>query len=176
MHTLERDKTDFVVRGRVALKEKVGDDWVTRFEMKNLVVDLAYTEIFPQLFGRVPGAQIAIISIGTGGDYDQSAVFQGQRVAPAVSDDAMRIELFRAGVVQINFPAANEVEFVGLIREGEAVSTNIDEFGLLTQDGRMVSHAINPESAGAGTPTVKYTKPLGAIYSVSWTLDITRCP
>jgi len=169
------DEVPFKVTGRLALRELVDNEWVVRHEQKNLVVDLAFDELFPQIFGRVPGAQIGIISIGTGGDYDASVVFQAQRVAPAVTDTVMRIELFRAGIVQINFPAVNEVEFVGLMREGEAVSAGIDEFGLLSTDGRMISHSINPESAGPGTPTVKYTKALGAIYSVSWTLTIARC-
>jgi len=170
------DEVPFKVTGRLALRELVDGAWTTRHEQKNIVVDLAFEELFPQIFGRVPGAQIGIISVGTGGDYDASVVFQAQRVAPAVTDSQMRIELFRAGIVQTNFPAVNEVEFVGLMREGEAVSASIDEFGLLTTDGRMVSHSINAESAGAGTPTVKYTKALGAIYSVNWTLTIDRCP
>jgi hypothetical protein len=172
----EQDDVPFRISGRIALRELVGGTWETRFEQKNLVVDLAFDELFPQIFGREPGAQIGIISIGTGGDYNASVVFQGQRVAPAVTDTAMRIELFRAGIVQINFPAVNEVEFVGLMREGEAVSVGIDEFGLLATDGRMISHSINAESAGPATPTVKYTKALGAIYSASWTLTIERCP
>jgi hypothetical protein len=176
MYQENTDEVPFSITGRVALREWINGDWKTVFEQKNLVVDLAFDELFPQIFGRTPGAQIGIISIGTGGDYDASVVFQGQRVAPAATDTVMRIELFRAGIVQTNFPSPNEVEFVGLMREGEAVSTGIDEFGLLSLDGRMISHSINPESAGAGTPTVKYTKPLGAIYSVSWTLTIDRCP
>ena len=170
------DEVSFSVTGRLAIRELIDGAWVLRQEQQNLVVDLAFDELFPQIFGRASGAQVGIISIGTGGDYNAAVVHQAQRVAPAVSDTQMRIELFRAGIVQTNFPAVNEVEFVGLMREGEAVSTGIDEFGLLSLDGRMISHSINPESGGAGTPTVKYTKPLGAIFSVSWTLTIERCP
>jgi len=170
-----RDNASFVVRGAIALKEMIGAAWVKRYEQKNLVVDLAFDEVFPQIFGRVPGAQVGIISVGTGGDYDANGVSVGYRVAPVASDVAMRIELFRAGIVNVQFPAANEVEFTGLIREGEAVSASIDEFGLLSTDGRMIAHSVNPESGGAATPTVKYTKPLGAIYAVAWTLTIDRC-
>lgn len=170
------DEVPIQISGRLALRELVDGVWETRYEQKNLVVDLAFEVLFPLIFGRDPGAQIGIIDVGTGGDYNAAVVFQGQRVAPAATDTVMRIELFRAGIVQVNFPAVNEVEFVGLMREGEAVSTDIDEFGLLSTDGRMISHSINPESAGPGTPTVKYTKALGTIFSVNWTLSIERCP
>lgn len=170
------DEVPFSITGKIALRELVWGEWKTLHEQKNLVVDLAFEELFPQIFGRVPGAQIGIISIGEGGDYNSSGVFVGVQVPSAVTDISMRLELFRAGIVNITFPNPNEVEFTGLIREGEAVSASIDEFGLLSTDGRMISHSINPESAGAGTPTVKYTKPLGAIYAISWTLAVERCP
>lgn len=172
-----QDRVEFEVRGWVTLKEFLPDgSWRPLAGQNNLVVDLAFDELFPQIFGRVPGAQIGIISIGEGGDYDANGVFVGDRVAPSVTDTEMRLELFRAGIVNIQFPNPNEVEFTGLIREAEAVSASIDEFGLLTTDGRMVAHSINPESAGTPSPTVKYTKPLGAIYAVTWTLTIDRCP
>jgi len=166
------DKLGLQIKGSVTLSELRDDTWVTKYEQPNLVVDLAYSEIFPEILGRA--ATIAVISIGEGGDYDQNGVFVGSRQAPQQTDQQMRLELFRAGIVNIQFPGPGEVEFIGLMREGEAISTNIDEFGLFTVDGRMIAHSINPESVPNG-PTVKYTKPLGAIYSVSWKLEIGAC-
>lgn len=141
----------------------------------NLVVTAAYTTILPRIVGRDPNKALSIISIGTGGDYDQNGVFQGQRIAPAASDVNMRVELFRAGIVQITFPAPGQVRFAGLIREGEAVSTAIDEFGLLSVDGTMFSHAVNP-SIAAPPLADKYSKPAGAIYQVVWLLTFSQCP
>lgn len=141
---------------------------------KNLVTDLAYETLFPRILGRDPNADIAIISVGEGGNYDAGGVFVGSRVAPATTDTVMRREIFRAGIIQIEFPAVNQVRFTGLLRQAEAVSTSIDEFGLLSTDGRMISHAINADS-GPATPTVPYTKPLGAIFVVKWTLTLVRC-
>lgn len=140
----------------------------------NLVTDVAYEELLPQILGRDPNADIAIISIGEGGNYDQAGVFVGTRVAPTVTDETMRREIFRAGIVQIDFPAVNQVRFTGLLRQAEAVSTDIDEFGLLSHDGRMFSHAINAD-AGPATPTVPYTKPAGAIFAIKWLLTLDRC-
>ena len=103
-------------------------------------------------------------------------MFIGVQQPAAATDLVMRVEIFRAPIVQINFPGTGEVELVGLMRENEAVSSDIDEFGLLSVDGSMFSHSINPESAGAGTPAVKYTKPLGAVFTAVWTLTVARCP
>lgn len=175
-----KDNLEPLIEGRIALHELVDGTLKGRkrlvADQQNLITDLAFDELMPRILGRDPDKDLAIISIGEGGDYTQNGVPTGQRQAPAVTDEEMRVELFRAPIVQINFPAANEVEFVGLMREREAVSSDIDEFGLLSVDGSMFSHSINPESAGAGSPTVKYTKPLGAIFTATWTLTITRCP
>ena len=174
------DEAKLRVEGRISLYEMLdktlGGRRALRAAQPNLIVDAAFDELIPKILGRDPNKNIGIISVGTGGDYTQAGVYDGDRQAPAVTDAAMRVELFRAPIVQINFPAANEVEFVGLMREREAVSASIDEFGLLTMDGSMFSHSINPESGGSPSPTVKYTKPLGAIFTAVWTLTITRCP
>lgn len=166
------------LRGTIELVElptgQLGQNERLVARQDNLVVDLAYEELLPRIVGRDPNADIAIISIGEGGNYDQAGAFIGDRVAPDVTDTAMRLEIFRAGIVQIDFPAANQVRFTGLLRQAEAVSVNIDEFGLLSTDGRMFSHAINPDS-GPATPTVPYTKPAGAIFAIKWTLSLDRC-
>jgi len=174
------DEAKVIVEGRIGLYEMLDKTLngrrALRAEQKNLITDAAFDSLLPRILGRDPNKDLGIISVGTGGDYTQAGAFIGDRQAPAVSDAAMRVELFRAPIVQINFPAVNEVEFTGLMREREAVSASIDEFGLLTMDGSMFSHSINPESGGSPSPTVKYTKPLGAIFTVVWTLTITRCP
>jgi hypothetical protein len=139
----------------------------------NLVTELAYTELLPAILGRNVNADIAIISLGTGGNFDIAGNNTGARVPPAITDTEMRQELFRAGITQINFPAPNTVEFVGLLRQQEAVSTDIDEFGLLSTDGRMFSHVI-AAAAGPGDPTTPLVKPAGAIYSITWELALTR--
>lgn len=167
-----------VATGRVELVElldgAVGGRERLIGEHHNLIVDLAYTDLLPRILGRDPNADVAIISVGEGGNYDQAGVFIGTRVAPAVTDTAMRLEIFRAGIVQITFPAANQIQFVGMLRQNEAVSVNIDEFGLLSTDGRMFAHAVNADT-GPATPTVPYTKPAGAIFAVKWTLTLNRC-
>jgi len=171
-------KLPIVVRGHIDLVHLVDGDLSGRQvpvgHMSNLVVDTAFEELLPAILGRDPNADIAIISIGEGGNYDQQGAFVGTRVAPADSDETMRLEIFRAGIIQIDFPAANQVRFTGLLRQAEAVSVNIDEFGLLSTDGRMFSHAVNPD-AGPATPTVPYTKPAGAIFAIRWTLTLDRC-
>lgn len=142
---------------------------------ENLVTDIGYDELLPEIVGRNPNAVLANIVLGKGGDYTAGGVFTGARVAPDVTDTAMRVEFFRAPIVNIEFPGAGQVKFTGLIREAEAVSAaEIDEFGLMSYDDRMFSHSINPLSAGPGSPAVKYAKPLGAIYAAFWTLTFQR--
>ena len=176
----QRDKAELMITGRVALYELLGAsiEGPRRLiaERDNLVTDLAFEDLMPRILGRDPNKDLAIISIGEGGDYDQAGVFIGVQQPAAATDLVMRVEIFRAPIVQINFPGTGEVELVGLMRENEAVSSDIDEFGLLSVDGSMFSHSINPESAGAGTPAVKYTKPLGAVFTAVWTLTVARCP
>lgn len=166
------DEVPVAIRGRIEIIDQADQRVVACLD--NLVVDQAFTDLLPQIVGRDPNAVIGIISIGTGGNYNQAGVLIGTRVPPANDDTTMRVELFRAGIVQINFPGPGQVEFVGLLRQNEAVSSQIDEFGLLSMDGRMFSHAINPDT-GPATPTVPYVKPLGAIYAVRWTLTFARC-
>lgn len=174
---MNNTRLNMVMRGRVELVHlldgRLDGRHVPVGETRNVVVDLAFDELLPRILGRDAGADIAIISIGEGGNYDQQGTFIGTRVAPDVSDTAMRLEIFRAGIVQIDFPAAKEVRFTGLLRQSEAVSSDIDEFGLLSTDGRMFAHAINADS-GPATPTVPYVKPAGAIFAVRWTLTTNR--
>lgn len=173
-------KTDVGLQfeGRITVEELLDGTLDGRTRLvgyhKNIITDLAYDELLPRIIGRDFNADIGIISIGTGGNYTQAGVNTGVRVPPAATDDQMRVELFRAGIVQINFPTDGVVEFVGLLRQAEAVSADIDEFGLLSHDGRMFSHVINPDS-GPATPTVPYNKPNGAIYSIKWALTLARC-
>lgn len=178
----QRDHLKMKIAGEIELAELLDGHLEGRqrsvAKQKNLVTDLAYDTLIAAIMGRNPNADIANIVLGTGGDYNQSGVLVGSRVPPAETDLTMRVEFFRAPVVRIEFPGTGQVKFTGLIRETEGVTagSEIDEFGLMTYDDRLFSHSINPESAGPGSPAVKYAKPLGAIYAAFWTLTFMRCP
>lgn len=145
---------------------------------KNLVVDDAF-KIIPAVLGRDTNKQIEFISIGTGGDYEVQPVGPpvdtGTRNPPDVTDTGNRIEIFRAPIRAIDLPALNAVRFFSILESGEANSSGIDEFALLSSDATCFSHAVNEADPAPPNRAVKYTKNSGLIVVVQWTISFFRC-
>jgi len=144
----------------------------------NLVVDDAF-KIIPAVLGRDTNKQIEFISIGTGGDYAVQPVGPpvdtGTRNPPDVTDIGNRVEIFRAPIRAVDLPALNAVKFLAVLESGDANSSNIDEFALLSSDGTCFSHEVNEENPVAPNRAIKFTKNSGLIVVVQWTISFFRC-
>lgn len=145
--------TGAVLRGRVSaytvpghIPESLVLDYEATpvFEGKNMVVAGAQGVVAALLRGDVDNKLPSYISIGSGGDLDQDTrIDTGSRVAPKVTDTGLRRTSYRIPIVTTEDGASDvNWKFVAVARPHEALSPVLNEFGVETEDGTLISHYV----------------------------------
>ena len=145
--------TGAVLRGRVSaytvpghIPESLVLDYEATpvFEGKNMVVAGAQGVVAALLRGDVDNKLPSYISIGSGGDLDQDTrIDTGSRVGPAVTDTSLRRTGYRIPIVTTEDGAsAVNWKYVAVARPHEALSPVLNEFGVETEDGTLISHYV----------------------------------
>jgi hypothetical protein len=140
-------------------------DW----EANNLVVNSAGDVIVGLLRGNVADYLPAYISVGSGGDLDQdSGLDTGVRVGPVVTDTKMRSTVARIPITTTEDGAySNEWSYVAVARPHEAISPLLNEFGVESANGTLISHFVAPEDL-TGRAT-RYCKTSLEYLVIRWT-------
>ena len=128
------------------------------FEGENLVVEGARRSIVNLLRGNFQDFVPSFISVGGGGDLDQTTLVDtGSRVAPLATDSRLRDLQYRIPIIKTedgNNP--NEWAYVAVARPAEAISQKLNEFGVESRNGTLISHYITaPDQSGRATTYVK---------------------
>jgi len=163
----------FEIKGKICITDALG---VPLYEEDNLFVNKGF-EVIASLFAREFGTKgMGFIQLGTGGDAATVGGTPGaSRVAPAESDEEIRLLLFEKAILNFSKPDDNTVRFETFLQSFEGNSTDINEFALVTQDKTMVSHVVTVET-GPGGPATKIAKNAGQVAGLAWELTTTRCP
>lgn len=114
---------------------------------------------------------VSIISVGTGGDINPATGLDtGARFAPLDTEDAMRQSLLNAPISHVETDSINKrITYTSVIKTEDGNSDSINEFGLLSEDGTMLSHFITPADPMSGRAT-KYVKTNLLYMVVRWKL------
>jgi hypothetical protein len=139
------------------------------WEARNLVVNSASDVIVGLLRGNVADYLPTYISVGSGGDLDQSSGLDtGARVGPAITDTGMRSTVARIPITTTEDGAySNEWSYVAVARPHEAISPLLNEFGVESADGTLISHFVAAEDA-TGRAT-RYCKTSLEYLVIRWT-------
>lgn len=128
------------------------------FDEKNLVVNSAGRVISELLRGRVTDFVPAFITLGAGGDHQQDArIDVSERVGPEVTDTYVRHPLYRIPIISTeNGDDSLQWSFVAVAKPHEAISPIINELGLESRNGTLLSHYVT--DADASGRATKYCK------------------
>jgi hypothetical protein len=136
---------------------------------RNLVVNSASDVIVGLLRGNVADYLPSYISVGSGGDLDQSSGLDtGARVGPAVTDTGMRSTVARIPIATTeDGDYSNEWSYVAVARPHEAISPLLNEFGVESANGTLISHFVAAEDT-TGRAT-RYCKTSLEYLVIRWT-------
>jgi len=143
------------------------------WEADNLVVNSAADVVVGLLRGKVADFLPSYISVGTGGDLLQgSGLDNGSRVGPSITDTSMRSTVARIPITTTEDGAfSNEWSYVAVARPNEAISPLLNEFGVESANGTLISHYVSPaDSTGRAT---RYCKTSLEYLVVRWTYTFT---
>lgn len=144
-------------------------DW----QADNLVVNSASDVIVGLLRGQVEDFLPSYISVGSGGDLDQNTGSDtGARVAPAVEDTSMRSTVARIPISTTeDGNLTNEWAYVAVARPHEAISPMLNEFGVESANGTLISHYVSAaDESGRAT---RYCKTSLEYLVIRWTYSFT---
>ena len=138
------------------------------FEGKNMVVAGAQGVVAALLRGDVENKLPSYISIGSGGDLDQDTRLDtGARVGPAVTDTSLRRTSYRIPIVTTeDGVSAVNWKYVAVARPHEALSPVLNEFGVETEDGTLISHYVT--AAAADGRATQYCKTSLEYLVIKW--------
>lgn len=139
----------------------------------NLVVSSAINVLVQLLRGKYEEYLPSFISIGSGGDLSQSTKLDtGARVGAAVTDTSMRATTARIPIVTTqDGENGNRWYYIAVARPHEAISPIINELGVETRNGTLISHYITaPDAAGLAT---KYTKTSLEYLVIRWRYELS---
>jgi hypothetical protein len=165
---VNRTKIEGRIRGRVRVVDSDG----------NLIVGINSTTNAAQevirglLLRNFRDKALAYIALGDGGDYEITTPHNdtGARVAPDPAETEMR-SLVEKITIQTAREENDEVILVAVARPEQAQSPDINEFGLLTEDGTLFAHfvtAINP-----GPRAEKFPK-TDIYWFIEWPIEYTN--
>ena len=139
----------------------------------NSTTDAAQGVIRGLLLRNFRDKALAYVALGEGGDYEITPPHSdtGARVAPDPAETEMRA-LVEKITIQTAREENGEVILVAVARPEQAQSPNINEFGLLTEDGTLFAHFVTEEVAPLGRAT-KYPK-TDIYWIVEWPIDYTN--
>lgn len=165
-----KDKVRGRLVGRFRLYELVYGEEVLILDEKNTIVDYHETIIQGLLARNPEDFMIAAIAIGEGGDAEISEPHNdtGARVATDPGEETMRIPIAEIPIQTVN-ETGDEIEFSALVRPDQAVSDDINEFGLVARNGKLFAHYV-PDA----DPTRAEKKPKTDIYWIlKWVVEYT---
>jgi hypothetical protein len=166
-----QDKIMIDLRGEVEVEFQLpGGEVVQRFHLKNHISDSAVDILLGLLARDLDNKIVSIISVGTGGDINPATGLDtGARFAPEDTEDVMRQPIFDAPVSHVETDSINKrIIYTAVLKTEEGNSDSINELGLLSEDGTMLSHFITP--AGGGGRATKYEKTDLLYMVVRWRL------
>jgi len=140
------------------------------FNRKNLIVNSA-EDVIAGMFRRdYENYMPYYISIGSGGDLDQTTLLDtGERVAPALTDTKIRSLVYRIPIIQANTVSATSWTYVAVARPYEALTTSLNELTLETLNGTLISHYVEPALPGE-VRAEKHVKSSLEYLVIQWTL------
>ena len=166
-----QDKLFLDLRGEVEVDFQTESGLIVRhFHLKNHISDSAVDIILGLLARDVDNKVVSTISVGTGGDINPATGLDtGARFAPEDTEDTMRQSIFDAPVAHVETDSINKrIIYTAVLKTEEGNSDSINELGLLSEDGTMLSHFITP--AGGGGRATKYEKTDLLYMVVRWRL------
>jgi hypothetical protein len=169
-----QDKLVFELQGEVEVTfiepQAPPGEVFQRFQLKNHISDSA-VDILLGLLGRdMDNKIVSTISIGTGGDVNPTTGLDtGARFAPEDGETEMRQPIFNAPIAHVETDSINKrITYTAVLKTEEGNSDSINELGLLSEDGTMMSHFITP--VGGGGRATKYEKTDLLYMVVRWKL------
>ena len=169
MKTQALDKILTKVRGHVRAVLRTGDVDVVLYDGHNDLTDLA-AEILAGVAAGDPDSLLAFISVGSGAFTSPPPAVTGENlVDPIPTETEMRSPEATTGIAS-RVSTGSIVTYTAVFRPTEAVGAEINEFGLLTTDLRMFSHAID---TSISTPAESKVKSGITYLLIEWTLDLT---
>lgn len=161
------------IRGRVVGRLRVVDVRSGLFivDEQNSITDYSANVIRGLLARNPEDFLIDFIAIGLGGDAEILPPHgdTGARVAPDPSEETMRI-LLEEIPIQTTKETGDEIEYTALVRPDQAVSDDINEFGLVTRSGKLFAHYVTDAA-----PVRAEKKPKTDIYWIlKWIVDYTN--
>lgn len=165
-----KDKVKGKFSGRFRLYEVRDGEEVLIHDEKNTIVDYHKTIIQGLLARNPEDFMIAAIAIGEGGDAEINEPHNdtGARVGTNLSEETMRIPIAEIPIQATN-ESGDDVEYSALARPDQAVSDDINEFGLIARNGKLFAHYV-PDA----DPVRAEKKPKTDIYWIlKWTIEYT---
>lgn len=170
MQVKTKDTMTFSLKGRLHVEALLGTEVIWKISDHNLICD-DVKKIILGLFGRdLDNKMISYISIGTGGDLNPATLLDtGARVAPQPQEDKMRAELYRAYIANVETDEVNlENIYTALAPPEEAISADINEFGLFSEDGTMMAHFVTDPAMSGRAKTYNKTALLYLVVRWTW--------
>lgn len=153
------DKMVLDLKGEVEVEfRSLGGLILEAFKLKNHISDSAIDILLGLLGREVDEKAVSIISVGTGGDINPATGLDtGARFAPLDTEDEMRQSIVNAPIAHVETDSINKrITYTAVLKTEEGNSDAINELGLLSEDGTMLSHFITPaDMSGRATKYVK---------------------
>ncbi len=160
------------LKGKVELTISTEQNVVYTMRSKNLVVDSAQEVIAGLLRRDFANFIPQYVTIGDGGDLEQDAkVDSGARVAPASTDTVVRSVVAKIPIVQVIANEDGSWTYVAIAGKNEAVTPAINELGLESANGTLISHFVT-EATQNGRAR-KYPKSSAEHLVIRWTLSFS---
>ena len=170
MKVQPKDTMHFSLSGSLDVMA-VGDGGaVWRIREHNLICD-DVKKIILGLFGRdLDNKMISYISIGTGGDLNPATGLDtGARVAPQPQEDEMRREIHRQYIANVESDEVNLKNiYTAAVSPENAISNDINEFGLFSEDGTMMAHFVTDPAVSGRAKTYQKTALLYLVIRWTW--------
>jgi len=167
-----QDRLEIEFRGEVDLELRSPTGAVIqRLHMTNHISDSAIDILLGLLSRDLDNKVVSTISVGTGGDINPATGLDtGARFAPEDTEEAMRRSIFDSPISHVETDAINKrVIYTTVVKTESGNSDSINELGLLSEDGTMLSHFITPPDPLSGRAT-KYVKTDLLYMVVRWRL------
>jgi len=113
------------------------------------------------------------IDIGTGGNLNLSGVDTHARFAPDPSETELRRRIFRANIVYTELVGESSVKYVAAVDAHEAISSDINEFGLIASNQLMIAHLVLPATATPPYPAETFDKTGYVRLMLYWAIDLS---
>jgi hypothetical protein len=166
------DRLTLDLRGEVEVEFRdLMGDVVSSLTLHNHISDDAILILLGLLGRDLDNKMVTTISVGTGGDLNPATGLDtGARYAPQDWESSMRQSIFDAPIAHVETDSiTNRITYTAVLKTEEGNSDSINELGLLSEDGTMLSHFITPADPGSGRAT-KYEKTDLLYMVVRWKL------